>query len=42
MWCHAQYLSGELAGGGASATQEQAERWVVRTLHAVYAFYQCC
>ena len=33
--CHAQYLSGELA------TQEQAEHQVVRTLHVVYAFYQC-
>jgi len=28
-----------VAEGEAVATQEQAERWVVRTQHAVYAFY---
>jgi len=33
-------LSGELAEGGAFATQEQAEHRVVRTLYVVYAFYQ--
>ena len=42
MRCHAQYLSGELAEGGAFVTQEQAEHWVVRTLHVVHAFYQYC
>jgi len=40
MGCHAQYLSGELAEGGAFATQEQAELRVVITLHVIYAFYQ--
>jgi len=34
------YLSGDLAEGGAFATQEQAKDRVVRTLHVVYAFYQ--
>jgi len=40
MGCHAQYLSGELAEGGGFATQQQAEHWVVRTLHVVRSFYQ--
>ena len=40
MWCHARYLSGELAGGEAFATREQAEHRVARTLHIVFAFYQ--
>jgi len=40
MWCHAQYLSGELAEEEVFATQEQAELWLVRTLYVVCAFYQ--
>ena len=40
MWCHAQYLSGQLAEEGAFATQEQGKHQMVRTLRVVYAFYQ--